>query len=458
MQILGDPTVQQRKVVQPKKPQPKKVAPAPQTVSENGVSTPVAVLPATTVKKVVPPPAKAVGSQGYVNSLGAQQSSQGGQSGGNDYQSLLDSLYPTPPPVDAQAVQAPYLAEYNKELSLLNTGQQTENTFDSKLAGELEGLLSSNGIDPGFAKSLQAALQVEALRNSGNTYAFAQGKLNDNFFGANGIIPGALSAANDAYNKQLPSGADKLSVLNYLTGEQDKSASRSQNQQRINNQLAEWTAAHTGPGKTNTGTWRTIPTGDGTYHIINSKTGVSRPTGIPIKKNASGKTVSLQTKNVGGKVWIFNPKTGKFTNTGQPYGNPRAPGSGGPSLQTKNIGGKVWVFNPKTGKFTNTGKPWGSPKTKGAGSTPYDPAFPKLKQAGVMHLQSGIANAYRGINPKTGQPDAQHPAATYQQAIQEGVQAGYSRAAATRMANRFYVHPWQRTGGWKRGMPGPVGG
>ena len=69
MQILGDPTSEARKVVQPVKPQPKKGV-QPQTV-------PITVLPATHVKPKLPaqvkaPPKakpKAVGSQGYVNSL-----------------------------------------------------------------------------------------------------------------------------------------------------------------------------------------------------------------------------------------------------------------------------------------------------------------------------------------------------------------------------------------------------
>jgi hypothetical protein len=62
--------------------------------------------------------------------------------------------------------------------------------------------------------------------------------------------------------------------------------------------------------------------------------------------------------------------------------------------------------------------------------------FPNLTKTQVQHLRSGIANAFYGrVDPKTGQ---EHPALGYQAAITEAVKAGYSRAAAMRMANRFY--------------------
>lgn len=167
-----------------------------------------------------------------------------------------------------------------------------------------------------------------------------------------------------------------------------------------------------------TGSWRAIASGGGTYVLVNSKTGAQKVTDIPVRRTSAGKTVALQMKNIGGKVAYFNPKTGAITQTQLPYGSPKS----------------------KTGKS--------------AGSTPYDAAFPHLKQAGVQHLQAGVAGAYKGVD-NTGKKVTP---ATYQEAIDDMVQGGYSRPAATRMANRFYVHPWQRKNNWRRGMPGPAGG
>jgi hypothetical protein len=74
--------------------------------------------------------------------------------------------------------------------------------------------------------------------------------------------------------------------------------------------------------------------------------------------------------------------------------------------------------------------------------------YPHLSKAQVVHLRSGIANAYYGV-PE--QKDANGkvvrkalPPVDYQEAIKHAVQAGYSRADATKMANRFFTVPGKR--------------
>ena len=71
--------------------------------------------------------------------------------------------------------------------------------------------------------------------------------------------------------------------------------------------------------------------------------------------------------------------------------------------------------------------------------------FPNLTKTQVQHLRSGVANAFYGVrdpkthdwlvDPKTG---AVLKPLSYQGAVTEAVKHGYSRAAAIRMANRFY--------------------
>lgn len=71
--------------------------------------------------------------------------------------------------------------------------------------------------------------------------------------------------------------------------------------------------------------------------------------------------------------------------------------------------------------------------------------FPNLTKTQVQHLRQGVAAAFYGITLKdkaTGK-DKHYPPIGYQEAITHSVQSGYSRAAATRMANRFYM-PGQR--------------
>lgn len=76
------------------------------------------------------------------------------------------------------------------------------------------------------------------------------------------------------------------------------------------------------------------------------------------------------------------------------------------------------------------------------------PEYPNLTKAQVVHLRSGIANAYYGVpeqkdaNGKVVR-EALSPV-DYQEAITEAVKAGYSRAAATKMANRFFTVPGKR--------------
>lgn len=70
--------------------------------------------------------------------------------------------------------------------------------------------------------------------------------------------------------------------------------------------------------------------------------------------------------------------------------------------------------------------------------------FPNLTKSQVQHLRAGISMAFYGRkeqkDPNTGKIKVTGlPAVNYQQAIQEAISAGYSRAAAVRMANRFYM-------------------
>ncbi len=75
-------------------------------------------------------------------------------------------------------------------------------------------------------------------------------------------------------------------------------------------------------------------------------------------------------------------------------------------------------------------------------------AFPNLTKTQVQRLRAGVNAARFGgpnrsktpvtINGKIYQPGDQLPPVGYQEAIREAIAAGYSRAAATKMANRFY--------------------
>lgn len=84
--------------------------------------------------------------------------------------------------------------------------------------------------------------------------------------------------------------------------------------------------------------------------------------------------------------------------------------------------------------------------------------YPNLTKTQVLHLRSGIAHAFNG-RPAQKDPLGQKtiakalPPVSYQEAINEAVAAGYSRAAATRMANHFYM-PGER--GRPGGKPDPV--
>jgi len=68
--------------------------------------------------------------------------------------------------------------------------------------------------------------------------------------------------------------------------------------------------------------------------------------------------------------------------------------------------------------------------------------WPNLSKTQVQHLRSGIANVFYGVPEQkdvSGKVTrAALPAGNYQQAITEAVKHGYSRAGATKMANRFY--------------------
>jgi hypothetical protein len=80
--------------------------------------------------------------------------------------------------------------------------------------------------------------------------------------------------------------------------------------------------------------------------------------------------------------------------------------------------------------------------------------YPNLTKIQVVHLRSGIANAFYGVKEQKDADGKVIRAALlpldYQAAIDHAVQSGYSRAAATKMANRFYM-PGQR------GRPGGAG-
>ncbi len=430
MQILGDPTVQARTIVKPPKPQPKKIAPAPVQVSENGQAGPVAVLPSTPVKKVAPPPAKPA----------AQPQASSPADGG--FSQFFQNLYPTPPPIDTQAVQQPYLDEYNKELALLGQGQQTENTFDTKLAGELQSLLSSNGIDPGFAKSLQAALQLEALRNSGNTYATAQGRLTDNFFGANGIIPGALSSAQDAYNKSLPTGDQELSAWTAYNDQINKQNST---------QLAAQTASQKAALANRSEQWKEA------YQtaVLRGKSASQAQT---FANNATKNNLAQQKINLTAQKNAVSAQMAKANLSLKQYSTLKSLSL--KQLNTQIAQGHLTIAQKNAvlaqKKYQLAVKKQAQQASTKGGTTGVAAQFPNLTKSQVLHLRAGAANAYKGwTNTKNNKT---FPPATYQQAIDDLVAGGYSRAGATKMVNRFYTHPWQRTGGWTYGKPGPVGG
>lgn len=69
--------------------------------------------------------------------------------------------------------------------------------------------------------------------------------------------------------------------------------------------------------------------------------------------------------------------------------------------------------------------------------------YPNLTKAQVLHLRSGISAAFHGVpeqkdvNGKVIR--AKLPSVDYQTAISHAISAGYSRAGATKMANRFYM-------------------
>lgn len=108
-------------------------------------------------------------------------------------------------------------------------------------------------------------------------------------------------------------------------------------------------------------------------------------------------------------------------------------------------GGKPYVlpgFKAQGGKIVKVGT--GSTKAAGTDAA----TWPNLSKTQVIHLRSGVANAFYGVPAKYAADGktvvkAALPPVTYQEAIQEAVKAGYSKAGATKMANRFYK-PGQR--------------
>jgi hypothetical protein len=78
--------------------------------------------------------------------------------------------------------------------------------------------------------------------------------------------------------------------------------------------------------------------------------------------------------------------------------------------------------------------------TKSAGA---NPEYPNLTKSQVVHLRAGISAAFNGVpeqrdvnNKLVAKP---LPPTDYQTAISHAISAGYSRAAATKMANHFYA-------------------
>lgn len=92
------------------------------------------------------------------------------------------------------------------------------------------------------------------------------------------------------------------------------------------------------------------------------------------------------------------------------------------------------LVDPSTGKAIYTAPP-----------KPAKPAkeFPNLTKGQVLHLRAGIAAAFNGVPEKKDANDkviaAALPPVDYQTAISHAISAGYSRAGATKMANRFYM-------------------
>ncbi len=123
--------------------------------------------------------------------------------------------------------------------------------------------------------------------------------------------------------------------------------------------------------------------------------------------------------------------------------------------------GYAWQY-PATKQYPN-GKivpfpgRWGKPaggSSAGKGQDTVD--FPNLDKGQVQHLRSGIAAAFYGVPEKkdVGGKVTQNalPKLDYEAAIEHAVRSGYSRAGATRMANRFY-QPGDR--GRPGGKPAP---
>ncbi len=120
----------------------------------------------------------------------------------------------------------------------------------------------------------------------------------------------------------------------------------------------------------------------------------------------------------------YNAKTGRINATKPSTSN------------IKTIGGRIVRVNPNGTVDTL----YTAPKSvKGTQTSD----FPNLTKAQVIHLRSGLASAYYGVPEQKDVAGkvtrVALPPVDYFTAIDEAVKSGYSRAGATKMANRFYA-------------------
>ncbi len=173
------------------------------------------------------------------------------------------------------------------------------------------------------------------------------------------------------------------------------------------------------------------------YNAATSRINATTPT--PHYTTVSDATGTyVVDEDTGGKRKVAGPKIA-------------APSSSAPT--TKKINGVTYQWDAdRKGWIKST-----LPKDTSSGSKAgQDAAFPNLSKTQVVHLRSGIANAFYGVPEKkdvSGKvTQAALPPVDYQTAITEGVKHGYSQAGATKMANRFYK-PGER--GRPGGKPAP---
>lgn len=174
--------------------------------------------------------------------------------------------------------------------------------------------------------------------------------------------------------------------------------------------------------------------------------------GYTLSPAAQQKIAAVQQGNERVRIAAMNAQTAadraandtkKFTISQQPKFS---------SANSKSLGYRADQFgNPINGKIT----PLPGYKLNDAGTgtvkvtagkvakTTANPGFPNLTKAQVVHLRSGVSAAFYGVPEQKdvngNVTAAALPPVDYETAISHAISAGYSRAGATRMANRFYM-------------------